>query len=495
MFGFAHLSEFDCLALCHSERSPVRTLLVLSSLVLAFACTTNSSNKNTNESSGGTESSGGSENGGGGSGNSGGSEYGGGGATAADSGGTTAAAGTTVTGSGGATATGGASAIGGTTATSTSTTPINWVGSWMTAQQLVESTNLPPVALANNTIRQIFQVSIGGTHIRLKFSNEFSSVPVTFQSVHAAKLVSTSTVDATTDKALTFNGQSSVTIAAKGFVWSDPIDFTLAPLSKVAVSIFFGSDASATVITGHPGSRTTSYIQTGDGAAAASLTSPTSTDHWYYIANLDVDADSSTHAVAILGDSITDGRGSTTNSNNRWTDALAKRLQTNAATTKVGVLNAGIGGNTILSGGLGPTASVRFDRDIVGQSGVKWAIIFEGVNDIGYASTTTISTNLIDAYTQFVKKCHNAGLKAYGATITPFGASSYYTADHETIRQAVNTWIRTPGNFDAVLDFDAAVKDPANAINLLATYSSDGLHLSPTGYQKLADSIDLTLFQ
>jgi lysophospholipase L1-like esterase len=375
----------------------------------------------------------------------------------------------------------------------------------MTAQQLVESgpspspNNLPPVALANNTLRQIFQVSIGGSRIRVKFSNEFSSVPVTFKSVHAARPVSASTVDTTTDKALTFNGQSSVIIAAKGFAWSDPIDFTLAPLSQLAVSIFFGSDASETIITGHPGSRTTSYIQTGDGAAAASLTSPTSTDHWYYIANLDVDADTSTHAVAILGDSICDGRGSTTNSNNRWTDVLAKRLQTNATTTKVGVLNAGIGGNAILSGGLGPTASVRFDRDIIGQSGVKWAIIFEGVNDIGYASTTTLSANLIDAYTQFVTKCHNAGLKAYGATITPFGANSYYTADHETIRQAVNTWMRTPGNFDAVLDFDAALTDGGSPPKLQSTYATwsqtDGLHPGPNGYQKLADSIDLTLFQ
>jgi lysophospholipase L1-like esterase len=283
-----------------------------------------------------------------------------------------------------------------------------------------------------------------------------------------------------------------VTLAAAQTVWSDPIDFTLAPLSKVAVSIYFGE--TPTNVTGHPGSRTTSYIMSGNGAAAASLTSPVSTEHWYFLSGLDVAADEDTHAVAILGDSITDGRGSTTNGNDRWPDALAKRLQAEATTTKVGVLNHGIGGNAVLSGGLGPTALTRFDRDIIGQSGVRWAVIYEGVNDIGYSSGSTISTNLINAYTQFVTKAHASGLLAYGATITPFGANGYYTVDHEAARQAVNTWIRTAGNFDAVLDFDAAVRDPAKTINLLGSYSSDGLHLTPAGYQAMAAAIDLTLF-
>jgi lysophospholipase L1-like esterase len=391
---------------------------------------------------------------------------------------------------------GGASGSGGTMSTSTGTaTNDTWVGSWATAQQLTETANNPPTSLTNNTLRQILQVSIGGPRIRLRFSNEYGSSPVKLTSVHCAKSVSGNTVDTATDKTLTFAGSSSVTIAAKQTVLSDPVDFNLQALSKVAVSIYFGE--TSTNVTGHPGSRTTSYIQTGDGAAAASLTAPVTTDHWYILSGLDVAADDATHAVAILGDSITDGRGSTTNGNNRWPDDLAKRLQGEVTTNKVGVLNQGIGGNAILSGGLGPTATTRFDRDILDQSGVRWAIVFEGVNDIGYSSGSTISTNLINAYTQFVTKAHAKGLLVYGATITPFGTNDYYTKDHEheTARQAVNTWIRTAGNFDAVIDFDATVRDPLNALNLLSTYDTgDGLHLNPAGYQKMADSIDLTLF-
>ncbi|MGC4069473.1 MAG: SGNH/GDSL hydrolase family protein [Polyangiaceae bacterium] len=392
---------------------------------------------------------------------------------------------------GGSTTSGGATgAVGGSTAS----TGTGWVGSWATAQQLTETGNLPPTppGLTNNTLRQIFQVSIGGQRVRLHFSNEYGSSPVTLKAVHCAKSVSGHTVDTATDKTLTFGGAESVTIPAAQTVVSDPIDFDLAPLSKVAVSIYFGE--TSTEVTGHPGSRTTSYIQTGDGAALATLSSPSTTDHWYILSGLDVAAGDDTRAVAILGDSITDGRGSTTNGNNRWPDALAKRLQGNADTNQVGVLNQGIGGNAVLSGGLGPTALTRFDRDILNQSGVRWAIVFEGVNDIGYSSGATIATNLINAYSQFVTKARSKGVLVYGATITPFGANSYYSVAHEEARQAVNDWIRTQGNFDAVIDFDATVRDPLNAINLLSAYSSDGLHLNPTGYQKMADSIDLSLF-
>lgn len=456
------------------ERASVRTIYFFSACLILAACSSSSDGPKTDNSSAGSSSLGGS-----------------GGANTASDGGSSEIA--TTGGSGGTDATGGVTSTGGTTA-GTDTTPINWVGSWATSQQLVEPGNMPPAppGLTNNTLRQIFQVSIGGTRVRLRFSNEYGGTPLTLQSVHCAKSVSTHAVDAATDKTVTFNGSTTVTIAGSQAIWSDPIDFALAPLSKVAVSIYFGETPSS--VTGHPGSRTTSYIMAGDGAAAASLTAPVSTDHWYILSGLDVAADENTHAVAILGDSITDGRGSTTNGNDRWPDALAKRLQAEPTTTKVGVLNHGIGGNLVLNSGLGPTALVRFDRDIIGQSGVRWAIIFEGVNDIGYSSGSTISTSLINAYTQFVTKAHAAGLLAYGATITPFGANSYYTVEHEAARQAVNTWIRTAGNFDAVIDFDAAVRDPLNAVNLLSSYSSDGLHLTPAGYQKMADSVDLTLF-
>jgi lysophospholipase L1-like esterase len=278
-------------------------------------------------------------------------------------------------------------------------------------------------------------------------------------------------------------------------LFSDPFDLALAPLTKIAVTIAFGAVPAG--VSGHPGSRTTSYLASGDMAGAANLTVAASTEHWYYITGIDVMADAASAAVVTLGDSITDGRGSTTDMNNRWPDDLSRRLQAGAAAmNKVAVLNQGIGGNAVLTGGLGPTAMQRFARDVLGMRGVKWLIVLEGVNDIGGAvSGSAVATQLINAFGQLVDMAHAQGIKAYGATISPFGGNSYYSIDHEAARTTVNEWIRTGGKFDQVIDFDAAVRDPANPINLTAAYDSgDHLHLSPAGYQKMADAIDLTLF-
>jgi lysophospholipase L1-like esterase len=369
-----------------------------------------------------------------------------------------------------------------------------WVGTWATAQQLTEDANEPPSpGLANNTLRQVLQVSLGGARVRLRFSNEYGNGPLTLTKVHCAVSAGGGAITASTDTALTFAGAASVTLQPKDIVFSDPADFTLAPQSKVAVSIQFG--AVPTDITGHPGSRTTSYLQAGDGVASASLSAPATTDHWYVLSGLDVQATDS-RSLVILGDSITDGRGSTTNGNDRWPDALATRLRANAATAKIGVLNLGIGGNSVLSGGLGPTAQARFDGDVLKQSGVKWLIVFEGVNDIGDSIDASVAGNLIEAYKGFVTKARGAGLGVFGATILPFKGHSYYSADHELARQTVNDWIRQAGNFDAVIDLDAAVRNPAQVDTLLSTYDQgDHLHLNPTGYKKLADSVNLELFK
>jgi lysophospholipase L1-like esterase len=370
----------------------------------------------------------------------------------------------------------------------------SYVGTWVTAQQLVEEANKPPSpGLSNNTLRQVVHVSIGGTRLRLRFSNEYGSSPVTLKAVHIAASAGASAITASTDKALSFSGSASVTIPAKQAVFSDPLDFQLMPLSNIAVSIAFGTTSND--ITGHPGSRTTSYIATGDATSSATLSSAVTTDHWYILSGIDVAADSSTRALVALGDSITDGRGSTTNGNDRWPDFLAKRMQMNSATATIGMLNQGIGGNAVLSGGLGPAATMRFDGDVLKQAGVRWLIVFEGVNDIGNASNgASTASSLINAYKSFVSKAHAAGIKAFGATITPFNGNGYYSADHESARKTVNDWIRAAGNFDAVIDFDAAVRDPNKQDTLLKTYDSgDGLHLNPTGYQKLADTVDLAL--
>jgi lysophospholipase L1-like esterase len=421
----------------------------------------------------------------GGAGGTGG--VGGAGGSASGGGGSAGSAGNAAAGQAGG---GGAEASGGAPVGGTGNQA--WVGTWVTSQQLTEPANLPPSpGLTDNSLRQVVRVSIGGKRLRLRFSNEYGTAPVTLKKVHCAVSSGGSSTTAGTDRELAFQGAASVTIPANAAVFSDAFDFSLAPLSTLAVSINFGATSSD--VTGHPGSRTTSYLQAGDAVAAASFSSAATTDHWYILSGVDVMADSSSRAVVILGDSITDGRGSTTNGNDRWTDVLAQRLQTNPGTSGVGVLNQGIGGNAVLSGGLGPTATARFDADVLKQSGVRWLIVFEGVNDIG---TDAAANDLIGAYQQFVSKAHGAGLLAFGATILPFKGHSYYTAEREAARTTVNDWIRAPGNFDATIDLDAAVRDPAKPDTLLAAYdSTDHLHLNPAGYKKLADAVDLTRFE
>lgn len=367
-----------------------------------------------------------------------------------------------------------------------------WVGTWACAPQTTEQNNLPPSpGLSGNTLRQMVRVSLGGAQLRLRLSNEHGTSAVSMSSVHVALSKSGGAIDTASDRALTFNGMAAVTIAAGEAVFSDSLAFDLAPLSDLAISIHFSNQSGD--VTGHPGSRTTSFLQLGDAVATASLASATKTEHWYFITGLDVMADASSAAIVILGDSITDGRGSTTDQNNRWPDLLARRLQANAATSKLGVLNLGIGGNTVLSGGLGPPATQRFERDVLQQSGARWLLVLEGVNDIGASGDAAVASSLIEAYRTFIMKARQAGLRAYGIPILPIGGSQF--AGGESARQLVNDWIRTSNAFDAVIDLDAAVRDPAQPTQLLAMYDSgDHLHLSPAGYQKMADSIDLSLF-
>lgn len=369
------------------------------------------------------------------------------------------------------------------------------MGTWATSEQLVEVDNRPPSpGLSNNTLRQIVHVSIGGEKVRLRLSNEYSASPLTIKTVHLAKSVSASTIEPTTESTLTFAGKSEVTIPAKGEVTSDPIAFSVAPRANLAITMQFGSVPQD--ITGHPGSRTTSYIQSGNAVATANLNSATKTEHWYVISALDVETPATSASIAILGDSITDGRGSGTDKQNRWPDELSRRLQAVADTQDVGVLNHGVGGNCVLKACLGPAGNARFDHDILQQTGVQWMIILEGVNDLGNSgSAGTIANDLITNFGQMVEKAHNKGLLAYGATILPFGGSSYDNADRETARKKVNNWIRTSGKFDAVIDFDAAMRDPNNQSRLMSTVDSgDHLHPNENGYKVMAEAVDLKLF-
>jgi lysophospholipase L1-like esterase len=447
--------------------------------------------------SGGFGAAGASSTGGRPGGSSGGTSTGGSGANAG-SGGSGGVAGA-ISGGGGGESGGGANGVAGMGGAAAGSAGVGgagtrWVGTWGAAPQLTETENLPPApGLSNNSLRQIFYVSIGGSRLRLQLSNQYGNAPLVISGVHLARSMSGHTIDAATDRALAFSGSPGVTIPAGGSVTSDEFEFTLPAQTKVALTMAFGATPSD--VTGHPGSRTTSYIATGNAVSAVSFASPVSTTHWYYATGIDVVAPAASAAVVTFGDSITDGRGSTVDGNDRWPDNLSRRLRSNAATAAVAVLNQAIGGNAVLGEGNGPMAITRFERDVLNQPGAGWVIILHGVNDVGTSTGPTVAAELIAAYEQFVAAARARGIRAYGVPILPFAGSQYDTAAHEAIRQEVNTWIRADGHFDAVIDLDAAVRDPATPARLRPEYDSgDGLHLTPAGYQRMADAIDLALF-
>ncbi len=376
----------------------------------------------------------------------------------------------------------------------------NWVGTWATAPQLVEPHNNPPApGLSNNSIREIVRVSTGGKIIRLKFSNEHSKSPVTIKSVKIAASTGNGSIDISTIKELKFNGINEYTMQPGAVAVSDPVKFNLKPRMDVAITLYLGNTSQT--ITGHPGSRTTSYIISGNDKSVTEFSNAVKTDHWYIISGIDVVSPKSAGAVAIIGNSITDGRGSGTNLQNRWPDILSERLLKNKGTEKVSVLNLGIGGNCVLRGGLGPTALRRYDKDVLGQSGVKWVVIFEGVNDLGGAPDVEDVANkkaddLIEAYKLMINKAHEKRLKVYGATIMPFKKNGYYKPYREMARTKVNDWIRTSGAFDAVIDFDKVISDPAdNACMLESLQDNDFLHPNQAGHRKTGESVDLNLFK
>ncbi len=373
----------------------------------------------------------------------------------------------------------------------------HWVGTWGTAPQLVESHNNPPSpGLGNNSLRQIVQVSIGGEKVRLKLTNEFSKGATEIKAVELAVAKtagSSSEIDEASTVSLTFDGKASVTMPAGGKAVSDPVNLHLDGRQNVAVTIHYGA-ASSTSVSGHPGSRTTSYLKAGN---TTDFTDAVKTDHWYSILALEVEAPEEAGAVAILGNSITDGRGSTTNQQNRWADVLSRRLLANEPTRQVGVLNMGIGGNCVLGGGLGPAAVNRYQRDLLGQEGVKWIILFEAVNDLGGAQNgVQTAKRIIDVYKQIIREAHQKGIYVFGGTITPFKGNSYYSVDHENGRNTINKWIRTTKMLDGVIDFDQAVRNPQDtaAMQQQFLFENDWLHLNAKGYETMGGCIDLSLF-
>lgn len=374
----------------------------------------------------------------------------------------------------------------------------NWVGTWATAPQLVEPNNLPPEpGLSNNTLRQIVRVSVGGNKIRLRLSNKYSNDSLVVNAVSLAVPTDSCQVAAASITRLSFHGNAGFAIAPGSEIYSDPVMFTIKPNSLLAITVFYGITTRS--VTGHPGSRTTSFLVSGDQTANAVFNDPVKTDHWYSIMNIDVQTDKPASAIAIIGNSITDGRGSGTNKQNRWPDILSQRLLTDPSTENISVLNFGIGGNCVIRGGLGPTALNRFDYNILNQNGVKWLIILEGINDIGgikkAEDVPVRAKELIDAYQVMIDKAHTKGIKVYGATILPFARSFYDTPFRQEARTIVNKWIRTGGKFDAVIDFDKLMEGDEPGVILSSMHDNDHLHPNEAGYKRMGEFVDISLFK
>ena len=367
----------------------------------------------------------------------------------------------------------------------------NWVGTWATAPQTVVRSFMPyNNCMTNRSVRQVVKVSIGGDVIRLKLSNIYSMQPVEIRSIYIAHAKDSFSIDAKSAQYFKFGNNYKTVIPAGKQIVSDALKFNLRNLERVAITINYTS--APEVPTVHMGSRTTSYIMKGVTNAHSSFREAFQENHWYNISGIDVYTMSNNmSAIAIMGNSITDGKCSTDNAQNRWPDVMSEMLQLKHKITNQGVLNLGIGNNRVtVPGGFGALAKERFNRDILMQSGVKKVIIFEGINDIGAAksgNSETVARLLIESIQGMVRKAKARKMKVYLGTITPFKGAGYYSHFHEAARLYVNDWIRSQAkNVDGILDFAKLLQDPNDDRRMKREYASnDWLHPNPAGYKAM----------
>lgn len=391
----------------------------------------------------------------------------------------------------------------------------HWVGTWAAAPQLTEPSNMPPppftqdnLVFADSTVRQSIHVTVGSKLIRLRFSNAYGGTDLPITSISVARpaggAAGVSAIEPGTSRTVTFDGRTAIDIPVGAQMVSDPLDFPVGTNTNLTVTIYLASGQASNNITSHPGSRTDTYLLAGNHVTDTDLPGASDVQHWYFLSGLEGWEPDGTAAIDVVGDSLTDGRGSTTDKDDKWTDQLFSRLQAIPGASRLTVLNQGLGGNRVLNDGLGPNVLARVDRDVLAQSGVRWLILFEGVNDIGTADATEpaqkqVAADLIAAYQQIITRAHAQGIRVYGATITPFGGNDPYDDPNgfrEAARQQVNSWIRTSGQFDAVLDFDRAVRDPANPRQINPAYDvGDHLHMNPSGYGVIASTVPASLFR
>jgi lysophospholipase L1-like esterase len=355
--------------------------------------------------------------------------------------------------------------------------------------------------VADTTVREIVHVSLGGPQVRVIFTNEFGSEPLTIGAAHVAVSQGGSTINLVSAADLTFGGRTSVVIPPGALVVSDPATVTLPAAADLAISFFLPTQ-NIYGVSAHGNANQTSYAATGNVVGAKTLDNPTKLTSWAFLKGVDVNVSADSAAVVALGDSITDGAFSSLDANARWPDELARRLLADKKTSNLAVLNEGIGGNRVLNDVTGPSALARFDRDVLAQAGVKYVVILESINDIGHATDPVRPNGIVSAedlvfgLTQLAERAHAHGIKVYAATLTPDGKSKYDSSAAETMRQAVNQWIRTTNQIDGFIDFDKTTQDPANPTIFLPAYDhGDHLHPNDSGYKAMGDAIDLKLFQ
>ena len=380
------------------------------------------------------------------------------------------------------------------------TTSEGWVGTWATSPMGFPNKGGSLGDDKGTTLREIERISVGGSTVRVTLSNEFGVEPLTVNAASIAVRQSGSAVSGSVP--LMFGGRSAVTIPAGALILSDPATLTVKPLSDVAVSLFLPMQPQ-TLVTRHGFANQTNYRVSGDATATADLADAKTFASWEYLKGIDVRGDAKSASVVLYGDSITDGARSTPDLNARWPDVLAARLAADKHTAKVGVLNEGIGGNRVLHDATGPSALARFDRDVIAQTGVKYLVIMESINDIGHAADPdpkkrydiVTAQDLIAGLAQLARRAHTHGIKVYGATLTPYVGAKYQSDEGESMRQAVNQWIRTSKELDGVIDFDKVTTDPAHPGMLRPEYDSgDHLHPKDAGYKAMGESINLKMF-
>ena len=361
----------------------------------------------------------------------------------------------------------------------------------------------PPAAAVNfnnQTVRQIVHVSVGGSQVRVAFSNVYGTAPLSIGAAHVALRSTGASIVPASGRPLLFNGSASTTVPAGATLLSDAASLTVPDFADLAVDLFLPGDTGtgSSPLTVHNTALQTNYVsQPGNHAGKAEFPVASTSAVWYFLGRVDVAPGRPALGVVTFGDSITDGTASTPDTNNRWPDHLAKRLK--ARGIRAGVMNLGIAGNRLLTDGIGTNALARFDRDVLAQSGATHVVVLEGINDLGLgAPNPPPVADLIAAHRQIVERAHVRGLRVIGSTMLPFEGTTfanYWSAENDAKRRAFNEWIRTSGTYDGVIDFDAAIKDPAEPSKVNARFRAmDNLHLNDVGYAAMAEAVNLAFF-